>query len=256
VNPFGSPHGSIASLEGKPRTPPSPHTLVLSARHPSAQPRRPSQLRNMQRGSVDSDTLDSAALQPLAPAWAQTQTPGPTLFNDPFESGGKAALGSKATADASQTAGSVAGVLAGAAAWAAPESWGVEADEEDGGTTSSDEDDWKPREEELPSPPPSDTRLLQPSLSSTARKPPPFGFKSAGRDGGTDSRPGTGSGRKRVKTSSGRPGSRPPTATRPGTSGSAHVSTVPVSFRFDLADSSITYASTARMARTRPWSSP
>lgn len=233
-NPFGE--SGQGSNDGKARTPPSPHTLTLSPKHflpPGTQPRRPSQLRNVKMGSVDSDSSVPDSIQPLSPAWA-AGSPGVTLFHDPFGSSAAASQRPKeglsplrANDPADQATASNA-ALAAAAAWAAPESWGVEGDDEPEDATSSDEDDWA-QAEEMASVPSIDQNLLQPSISGSSRKPPPFGHKSMGSNG---PRPGSSTARKnRTRTANGRPNSatRPSTATRPGTSGSTNVSTSPVS---------------------------
>ncbi|WWC91945.1 uncharacterized protein L201_006897 [Kwoniella dendrophila CBS 6074] len=174
-NPFsatGSSVGSLGSVEGaKPTTPPSPHTL--SPRHglpPSSQPRRPSQLRNMKMGSVDSDNSETVeTAQPIAPSWATSGSSSQTVFNDPFGStqtlppiiDGSPALNNSeqpesrkhstsTTADMTasisalplhMTSTSASASAAAAAAWAAPESWGVEGDEDESeGETSSSSD--------------------------------------------------------------------------------------------------------------------
>ena len=272
-NPFQSvsPHGSI---DGKARTPPSPHTLTLSPKHAlplNTAPRRPSQLRNVKMGSIvsesSSDGPESAFLQPLAPAWAQQASgSGMTLFHDPFKNNmsipneiaeGISPSGSthRSTFAASQvsmqTSGSsesstpenkpaataAAAVTGANAAWAAPESWGVEGDDEPDDATSSEEDDWAEGDNggaQSTQPDDSVGELMQPHSSGSSRsKPPPFGFKSAGHSSSSGANPRPGTGRKGiVKASSGRPSTsqRPNTAGgRPGTSGSAHVANVSVS---------------------------
>lgn len=244
-NPFG-PNSSAGSVDNKPRTPPSPHTLSPQHTLPlSTQPRRPSQLRNVKMGSVDSDTSGdipySAALQPMTPAWATSAGAGQTVFNDPFGSTTTArppvaegvspsrpgtrsatgalyapnegtALGRSLDGQASPNRGSAAAAAAagaGAAVWAAPESWGVEGDDlPEDATSSDDEDGWVV--EEVASSPAEDANnnpLDGRSLSSGGKRPPPFGFKSA-QPGVPTSRGADrpGSSRApRVKTSSGRP---------------------------------------------------
>ena len=269
-NPFGTGPSS-GPLDTKPRTPPSPNTI--SPKHslpPNTQPRRPSQLRNVKMGSTDSaalsDLLDNASLEPLAPGWVSTAASGPTVFNDPFgpstayksfdDSGIRSSRPSTSTALEAHVVPNDStfrgppgdgrvnseGAAADGAAWAAPESWGVEGDEipEDSSTTSEDEDEWKGDEVHSPLPlgeiTSKDSSGARP-LSSEAKQPPPFGFRSA-QPGVPKSRssvrPGSGN-RTRVKTSNGRPSTAAGSvAGRPGTSGSASVSTLPVRKQVDI----------------------
>lgn len=208
-NPFGGSADKLA------HTPPSPHNL--SPKHslpPNAQPRRPSQLRHMKMGSVDSNASTDG---PMAPGWLKAIPSGPTMFNDPFGS-----------AKAPVPAGELEGIKA---AWAAPESWGVEGDEdqaEDG--TSSEEEGWNDGGPISPGSEKSSDALHPPDAGAT--KPPPFGSKSD-KPRGSISRPATANTRgQRTRTSA---GGRPSTATRPGTarpgtSGSAYMSSPLVSY--------------------------
>ena len=276
-NPFNppSPHGSIDGKSRTAPSSQTLTLSPKFALPLNNQPRRPSHLRNMKLGSMTSDDsnegVDFGNLQPIAPIWAQGLTSsGSTMFHDPFRSNAlipdeipegvspshsihqassSQAFSQKSSTDAATSeakaptgvAPAIAGPSAAGAMWAAPESWGVEGDELPDEATSSEEDDWAEGEgEEPPSPPLADSvgELMQPSTSSSSRhKPPPFGFKSAGRTSSSGSipRPGTAGGRKsRVKTSSGRPSTaqRPLTSGRPGTSGSAHINNTPVSLSF------------------------
>jgi len=272
-NPFGS-SSSAGSVDNKPRTPPSPHTLSPKySLPPTTQPRRPSQLRNVKMGSTDSESSNadmhySGALQPLAPAWATSGGSSQTVFNDPFGSSvpskpstadgmspsrpsTRSAIGTpvalhdsafpgpthgRAGENDSAGASGTAAAAAAAAAWAAPESWGVEGDEvsPEDSSSSEDEEDWGRDDATSPSVEATPGKVFRPQSSpSVAKRPPPFGFKSAQpcqpKSRGTATRPGSSS-RPRVKTSSGRPSTatRPATG-RPGTSGSAHISMMPVS---------------------------
>jgi hypothetical protein len=70
--------------------------------------------------------------------------------------------------------------------------------------------------------------LMIPSLDG--KKPPPFGFKSKQGINGSSGRPSTASRGQRAKTRDGRPSTSARTiSNRPGTSGSAHLTGVPVS---------------------------
>lgn len=267
VNPFQS-RSSNESLDFKPQTPPSPH--AYSPKHnlpPPNQPRRPSQLRNVKMGSIDSDgSMGSRSVSqgPLQPSWAMMFQSQPTVFNDPFgppkpapiteltdgqvsssqavtattttDTSGTA--GPTAAADSATAPGAAASGAALGAAWAAPESWGVEGDEElngdDGSSSSGGEHGEWPAEDEPPSPEIRPER--RPSLIlpiSEGKKPPPFGYKSkqlSGKPGTT--RPGTANKSGRGRTRDGRPSTaaRPGTSNRPGTSGSAHLASSPVSW--------------------------
>ncbi|OCF34239.1 adenylate cyclase [Kwoniella heveanensis BCC8398] len=261
-NPF-STGSSVGSLDGaKPATPPSPHTL--SPKHhlpPSTQPRRPSQLRNMKMGSVDSEDSEGGPWQPIAPSWAPSTPSGQTMFNDPFNNlpppaeipstnTNANAPATPAGQDGLTSSGFLAPAAVAAAAWAAPESWGVEGDEvSDEDSTTSEEDNWVAEEAEsvtdgsVKSPTSPTSPINSPAAS---KKPPPFGFKSA-QNGGAKSarsssgRPGTGQTRK-GKSGGGRPSTaaRPGTAGRPGTSGSMN-GTAPMHWiRIYRADGSFT----------------
>lgn len=260
VNPFQS-DSSNGSLDFKPQTPPSPHAHAYSPKHhlPTPnQPRRPSQLRNVKMGSVDSSGSSGSRSDnqgPLQPSWAIMSPSQPTVFNDPFGPPKSTATivetaeGERSVTDPSQqtmtadpataTAPSVAALgLALGATWAAPESWGVEGDEEyvngddESSSSGGEHGDW-PAEDEPPSPDIMPER--RPSLIlpiSEGKKPPPFGYKSkqlSGRPG--SARPGTSNKSGRTKTRDGRPSTavRPGTSNRPGTSGSAHLASGPVS---------------------------
>lgn len=276
ANPFG-PRSSDSSVEaGKSSTPPSPHTMTLLPKHighPRTVPRRPSQLRNVKTGSTDSnassDSRDNGSLQPLAPAWAAASGPSPTMFNDPFGGSSLPSEGpsqrpayradsqaiSTDSRDSSQgPSGTSARTsitdikpaiplasagLGPGAAWAAPESWGVEGDATSEGSPSSDEDGhWTPGPDSGPNSPqrlPFDANDQHSQLPSPpSGKPPPFGYSSVARGaaaGGSSSRPATKAGRTRTKTANGRPSTsaRPHTGGRPGTSGSVQTSSHPVS---------------------------
>jgi adenylate cyclase len=252
-NPFAA-RSSDGSDDVKPSSPASPHTYSSKySAPPTNQPRRPSQLRNMKMGSVDSDVSASSSAQgrSLQPMWStSTNNNQPTVFHDPF----KPSMPTITTPPRihhetmesqdpmttpqpnSGDSGPLAPAIVGAGpAWAAPESWGVEGDEEeihDGASSSSSvegEEEW-PVNGSPPSPEPGMERrlsLMIPSLDG--RKPPPFGFKSKGFNGTSD-RPGSSSRGQRSKTRDGRPSTSARTATsnRPGTSGSAHLAAVPV----------------------------
>nr|XP_019043899.1 adenylate cyclase [Kwoniella bestiolae CBS 10118]OCF22829.1 adenylate cyclase [Kwoniella bestiolae CBS 10118] len=286
-NPF-STGSSVGSLDAnKPATPPSPHTL--SPRHalpPTTQPRRPSQLRNMKMGSIDSDNSEpvegSAWQNPIAPSWAAGGSSSHTVFNDPFGSarslppisddGPAGAIPESRKPSESTTAEMTASISAlpshmatSAAAWAAPESWGVEGDEEesDGQSSSSESegnDQWEGDTsnvtatangrssggvENLRSPSTTSSGPRSPTLSPTgAKKPPPFGFKSSqsGSKSRTSSgRPSTGQGGKRGKTASGRPSTAAKSKDgRPGTSGSVHAAAAVHWIRIYRSDGSYT----------------
>lgn len=166
-NPFMSySSGSASGSE-----PPSPFTVSPKTSIPNATtnaPRRPSQLRNVKLNSVDSESSEISSLQPLAPSWAQGMQPPPNMFKDPFGATARTAQradgqpvspsrstiapGSYEGAGSSQSHGYAPAIpprngnaaAASSAAWAAPESWGVEADgpgpEEEDTTSSSDSD--------------------------------------------------------------------------------------------------------------------
>jgi adenylate cyclase len=242
-NPFAarSSNGSddIKSLPASPHTYSPKHSLP-----PASQPRRPSQLRNVKMGSIDSQASSSSQGRSLQPIWS-TDGSQPTLFNDPF----KPSMPTVATpprerndsTDAGPTpqpntdSGLLAPAIVGSGpAWAAPESWGVEGDEEDPNDASSSssvegEKEWTVGES--PSSPGANIErrlsLMLPSLDS--KSPPPFGFKSKPGYHGND-RPGSSSRGSRAKTRDGRPSTsaRNPASNRPGTSGSAQLAAVPV----------------------------
>jgi adenylate cyclase len=254
-NPFAA-RSSNGSDDVKPGSPASPHTY--SPKHslpPTNQPRRPSQLRNIQMGSVDSDASADSSGQgrSLQPMWSTGMSHNqPTVFHDPFQptmpsistpprTGGDQ-MESQDPMTTPQPNLADNGLLAPAlvpqqAAWAAPESWGVEGDEEevhDGASSSSSvegEEEW-PVDERPASPGPGMERrlsLMLPSLEG--RKPPPFGFKSKPGFNSSSDRPGSSSRGQRNKTRDGRPSTsaRTTTSNRPGTSGSAQLAAVPVS---------------------------
>ena len=249
-----------SSVSNQTRTPPSPSNGIPTKHHtPSiVLPNRPSQLRNVKISSFDSQASSGSSATPdNIPTWASTRTPDASLFSDPFGAGQvtrplleKSVSPSRAefpylpgrlslvdeTGIGSPTgsgAGSAPPVVgpAGGAAWAAPESWGVEADGTPEDTSSGDEDEWVAGDDtEGPSSPPDEPTELSSSPSAPARKPPPFGYKSSttrpssegGRPGSQASRPRTGTGRPGTAT-------RPLTAGRPGTAGSLHALNIPVS---------------------------
>lgn len=255
-NPFAA-RSSNGSDDVKSHSPTSPHTY--SPKHslpaPSA-PRRPSQLRNVKMGSIDSQGSESSSSRgnSLQPSWASNLSSSqPTVFNDPFKSV-QPSISTPArnlaedrlrqesmTPQAPTTTSTYGGLLAPmivgpGPAWAAPESWGVEGDEEeddphDESSSSSIEgaEDWTVADS--PASPGTGLErresLMLPPLDG--KKAPPFGFKSraAGASGG---RPGSSSRGARAKTRDGRPSTSARTATsnRPGTSGSAHLVSVPV----------------------------
>jgi len=251
-NPFAE-RSSNGSDEVKPSSPSSLHTYSPKHSGPSTnQPRRPSQLRNVKMGSVDSNVSASSSAQgrSLQPMWSTSSNNNqPTVFHDPFKPSMPTistpprihheTMESQDPMTTPQPNVSDTGLLAPAIvgagpAWAAPESWGVEGDEEeihDGASSSSSvegEEEW-PVNGSPPSPEPGMERrlsLMIPSLDG--RKPPPFGFKSKGFNGTSD-RPGSSSRGQRSKTRDGRPSTSARTATsnRPGTSGSAQAA-VPV----------------------------
>ncbi|WWC95139.1 hypothetical protein V866_001993 [Kwoniella sp. B9012] len=272
-NPF-STGSSVGSLENtaKPSTPPSPHTL--SPRHalpPTTQPRRPSQLRNVKMGSVDSENSESVEgatwQHPIAPSWAAAGQSSQTVFNDPFGStkslppifddspAGAIPESRKpsesTTADMTSSISALpshmGGGAASAAAWAAPESWGVEGDEEESDDESSSSEEGVDEQwegdtsnvtatangrqsggvESLQSPRTASSAPKSPGMSPAGtKKPPPFGFKSSqsgSKARSSSGRPSTGQGGKRGKTASGRPSTAAKSKDgRPGTSGSIH----------------------------------
>lgn len=204
-------------------------------------------------GSVDSDASADSAAQGLSlgPLWSGNMTHNqPTVFHDPFQPtmptimtpprNHNETMESQDPITTPQPNLADSGLLAPAAvgpgpSWAAPESWGVEGDEEevhDGASSSSSvegEEEW-PINESPASPGSGMERrlsLMLPSLDG--RKAPPFGFKSKGFTGTSD-RPGSSSRGQRNKTRDGRPSTsaRTTTSNRPGTSGSAQLAAVPV----------------------------
>jgi adenylate cyclase len=253
-NPFAA-RSSNGSDDVKPNTPTSPHTY--SPKHslpaPSA-PRRPSQLRNVKMGSIDSQDSESSSSRggtSLQPSWASNMNSRqPTVFNDPFKSsqptistpapdpaGDRARQDSMTPHAPINDGGLLAPAIVGPGpAWAAPESWGVEGDEEeddphDESSSSSIEGEEEWTVADSPASPGTGLErresLMLPPLDG--RKPPPFGFKSRGATNGA--RPGSSSRGARTKTRDGRPSTsaRTTTSNRPGTSGSAHLVSVPVS---------------------------
>ncbi|KIR98883.1 adenylate cyclase [Cryptococcus deuterogattii 2001/935-1] len=260
MDPFQQHHRESASTtgsDGKHFTPPSPHTLSPKHHLPPTsanQPRRPSALRNVETGQVaESPQLphSEGSIQPISPSWALRS--GMTVFNDPFSSSRQRQEQTPNTASLSSSTATYPSAVAGpgpstsrflataapataSAAWAAPESWGVEGDEAPAEeTSSSDEDDWagvdveevasaSPTSETLPSPTASPTASPK-SLSppSSLKKAPPFGFKSQQRaKPGTSGTTGSTASASRKKKGK-RVGSSGRTATgRPGTSGSAY----------------------------------
>ncbi|KAK8853425.1 hypothetical protein IAR55_004131 [Kwoniella newhampshirensis] len=149
--------------------------------------------------------------------------------------------------------GSNSGSLAPPAAWAAPESWGVEGDDElpeESDTSEEDDPNWVAEDDDVSGMKPDNgarpsSTQVEASPSGQKRAAPPFGFKPAQNSvpksarGSAGARPGT-SGTKRGKSSSGRPSTshRPGTGGRPGTSGSAHISTPPQWMRIYRVDGS------------------
>lgn len=154
-------------------TPPSPFNVSPKHSIPgSTAPRRPSQLRNFKISSIDSANSDVSSMGgPIAPSWAQNMTGDPTMFNDPFGArqgsvtsihdvrappmspGGMiyTSPGFEPTGMGGSFAGGAPSIspfagLAASAAWAAPESWGVEGDEEDeddeSASSSGTEGEW------------------------------------------------------------------------------------------------------------------
>ncbi|KIR42048.1 adenylate cyclase [Cryptococcus deuterogattii 99/473] len=260
MDPFQQHHRESASTtgsDGKHFTPPSPHTLSPKHHLPPTsanQPRRPSALRNVETGQVaESPQLphSEGSIQPISPSWALRS--GMTVFNDPFSSSRQRQEQTPNTASLSSSTATYPSAVAGpgpstsrflataapataSAAWAAPESWGVEGDEAPAEeTSSSDEDDWagvdveevasaSPTSETLPSPTASPTASPKSSSPpSSLKKAPPFGFKSQQRaKPGTSGTTGSTASASRKKKGK-RVGSSGRTATgRPGTSGSAY----------------------------------
>ena len=264
-NPFAnSPTSSIdGRLSFSMTSPPSPqnmspkHTLAAVATHPAMnQPRRPSQLRNVKLGSWDSDnpSTDGNLSQPLSPTW---MTGPSTVFQDPFGGGAPKppvdalspnAIDTRLPALRGSDGSELRPVPAiGGAAWAAPESWGVEGDEEEGeaaGEASSssgedleDEEGWvapaMPGDESRKGSDQSrsaigsvGSRRSSGQLSGSMSQPPPFGHKSM------RGKPGTANRRPRTAQRSDKSRARD----RPGTSGSTHGSTVPHWIRIYRAD--------------------
>lgn len=171
-DPFGSsPKSATGSQEGTSPTSMSTSLFDVSPKHSipgSTAPRRPSQLRNFKINSIDSEASDVSSAGPIAPSWAEGMTGDPTIFNDPFgaRQGSIASIGdgrappmSPGSMVGMDHAGSISGSflgaapaispfagLAAAAAWAAPESWGVEGDEDedddDSASSSGTEGEW------------------------------------------------------------------------------------------------------------------
>ncbi|WVN89993.1 uncharacterized protein L203_105224 [Cryptococcus depauperatus CBS 7841] len=244
-SPAGSPTGSHVV---KTFSPPSPHSTLPKQHLPppvASAPRRPSTLRNVKAGPIDGqpDTPSSdASLQPISPTWTHTSQ---TVFYDPFHS---SSIDPQVPRSASLSPSTIAHPsggdresnilnqpVASTAAWAAPESWGVETSEapvEE--VISSEEDDWL-LDEELESntsrtsrnsgnlPSPTSPTVSKASITpSSVKKAPPFGFKSQLRkesntSGTTDTAASAVARKKGKRVGS---SSRPGTAVRPGTSGS------------------------------------
>jgi adenylate cyclase len=167
-NPFGGPNPPDVSPGGTPLSPyqVSPKHSI----HASTAPRRPSQLRNMRFQSIDSENSDVSSMGgPIAPSWAQGMTGDATMFNNPFErqgsitsipEGGVPPMSpgmytSPGAPEPPSLSSSLHGTapsispfagLAASAAWAAPESWGVEQDDdagdEDSDSSSGTEGEW------------------------------------------------------------------------------------------------------------------
>lgn len=262
-NPFAA-RSSNGSDDVKSHSPTSPHTYSPKHSLPApSQPRRPSQLRNVKMGSIDSqDSTSSSRGGSLQPSWAANVTSNQlTMFNDPFKNTQPPTSAASRQAEEARSqqdpktpqlgmtdsgllAPAIVGPSAGPGpAWAAPESWGVEGDEEeddphDESSSSSveageEEYDVAASPASLGAGPERRLSLMLPSLDG--KKAPPFGFKSRpGTGTATIGRPGTSSRGARARTRDGRPSTsaRTNTSNRPGTSGSAHLVSVPV--RLDL----------------------
>ncbi|WVQ75607.1 hypothetical protein IAR50_005235 [Cryptococcus sp. DSM 104548] len=262
TDPFKSGTSAMSPDLWPPYNPPSPHSLHSKSQLPPGanMPRRPSALRNVETGALGENLEGESSpdgSQTRSPAW-RARGHGATMFQDPFSNSHRgdnpptsAGLSPSTlvhpptllpTAEAGPGPSTLAqqSLAPSGAAWAAPESWGVEADEDGPAedTTSSSEDDWvgvQEEEEEPLSPimasppatsPTSDTFPSPTRIPPSPKKAPPFGFKSQQQR----TRPGTANttgtigsvGRKkngrRVGSSAGRPG----TGIRPGTSGSVH----------------------------------
>jgi len=251
-DPFAVPSGVPDGKRALPASPTSmspKHSLPIGAQN---QPRRPSQLRNVKMGSIDSEVSSDSPEDPLlAPAWVGvvSQNQGTVFNTDPFGTSRPAATlpselspskpGINVTAGTplapheqafptvpglqDTPRGSADGALAppGGAAWAAPESWGVEGDEDEPEVSESSAED---EEEEWEGESVKDNRDQLTPDSLASKKPPPFGYKSINGVGvngnkvvpkSTGGRPSTSSGPKKPKNRDGRPS----TSTRPGTSG-------------------------------------
>lgn len=287
ANPFSASaiNSSFSSdtSAGKPNTPPSPHTL--SPKHvlpPTTQPRRPSQLRNMNLGLAATGT--DTDVQPLAPAWEAGPSESTVFNTDPFgtginrpnrptglvmtppvraftpqglmtspDVGPYSAVSPTGTYSSSQyfpnvpldgsklhPAGIASLSAAVNAAWAAPESWGVEGDEDEDQSTEEDDLDAAYIEElESPEIDPKPEQDLPPSTSPDVKpKPPPFGYKSRGSKAAAGSRPGTSTNTKtaRPPTGTARPGTN---NGRPGTANSA-IAAVQVSLRVSSTSADVT----------------
>lgn len=202
-NPFMS--YSSGSGSGPDSGPPSPFTVSPKNSIPNNinnAPRRPSQLRNVKCNSIDSEMSDlSGSQQPVEPSWAQGMQPPPNMFKDPFgsvtprgtiradgamisPSRSAVAPGSQESTGSSHPHGYAPPIppvnaSSSAAAWAAPESWGVEADgvgpEDDDTTSSSDsEPDWVESTEKVGTPGfegPDPLKVLESAAASGANTP-------------------------------------------------------------------------------------
>lgn len=188
-DPFAGPLSS-STIYGQ--TPPSPHSDL----RPIAfdQSRRPSNLRH-QTLTDDSLPRQESARRPSKDLGGATAAS--MMFNtDPFGVKDKAAASQTAAVNGAPANGAANGAAL-EAAWQAPESWGVEGEEdEDQEGASSDE------VESLHEP--------EPEPEVVRGNPPPFGYNSGRRRPNTASR------------SLGRPGTRGAASSRPNTSSSAH----------------------------------
>ncbi|ORX39455.1 hypothetical protein BD324DRAFT_333519 [Kockovaella imperatae] len=263
----------------------SPKHAVLPQNQPRRPSQlRNVKMGSLTSNTSSTDSGDGKSLQPNAPTWAvagevnRGQTlfqdpfgaPGATAYNESLASGGispnrsasRARLSSSGISTDRSTSGqSEAGLrpdnqrpstapsgganIGPSAAWAAPESWGVEADAEPDDEASSDE--WSgpadsPNLPDSPTPPTMDTAMPLPLPSVSGAKPPPFGYNSPAKFGQVrpgSSRTGAGGHRPRTRDARGRPGTaRPGTGGRPNTSGSLHASNAPHWIRIHRADGS------------------
>lgn len=229
-------------------SPPSPHTRLNKPSFISLsnQPRRPSQLRNASGMPSDENRDEETDRIPLEVnsgeatvfrdpfnlgAISQTRRgSGPTTSLAPHESEGNTSLPTTpgGTDGGMLTPGQVTPQLSNAsqpidldtsgAVWTAPESWGVEGDAVQTGASSSEEDNGIGLEANK-----DEDDFGDRQITPRGSGPPPFGAKAIKRQ---RSRTGTG-----TRTSSARQGNvvRSVFQSRPGTGGSAYLSTAPVS---------------------------